>query len=368
MEAKGRAQLALFSPLPFSSLFRKKKKDHDFLVLFSPFFLTPFRFFFFFFLRLGRRQLRARPGSGRQVAVQAEGDRLVPLALLDQARVEGREQKLRARRHKDAADARGGEAVAREQSVERPLAALQVEAPRQQGLLQVRGRRRGEQLLVFERDLDAVREREGLRGDRVAERFLVGEEVGRARRRGGVDLRGRDQRPARRLVPVDLAGRFVEVRGLGGERRVQALVRPAPLAGVHQEREARRGRRDGLREGALRAAAGEVGEGGVGDEVDGDLRDLEVVRRVGDLRGVLDVLPEGPDADRAGRQVVFLFEKKFFFPDFFSRKVEVRIKNRVSCQPQLPLDSLNGSALSLSLSVSFISPGKTRCRCASPRG
>jgi hypothetical protein len=139
-----------------------------------------FLWFFFnlsptFSSRLGRRQLRARPGSGRHPAVdavEAQGDGVVPLSGLNQGRVEGREQILRRRRHEDAADARRGEAVGREQRVERPLAALEEEAPRQQRPLLVGGRG-GEQLLVPEHDAHALGEVEGPR-DR-AECSLVGE-------------------------------------------------------------------------------------------------------------------------------------------------------------------------------------------------
>jgi len=291
--------------------FSREKRSRFFVSRFT--FFQPFSPSFFpLSLRLGRRQLRAGAGGGRHVTVQAERYGLVPFPLLEQRRVEGREQKLGARRHEDAADARRGEAVAREQRVEGALAALQVEAPRQQGPLQVRGRGR-EELLVLERDLDAVGEREGRRrGDRRAERLLVAQKVGRARRREGVDLRRRDQRPARRLVPR-AAGPLVEAPGLARERRVQALLGPVPLARIYEVRETRRRRSDGLRERALRAAAREVGEGGVGDQVDRDLRDLEVEGRIGDLGGVLDRLPKGPDADRAGREVVLLKKFSSFF-------------------------------------------------------
>lgn len=167
-----------------------------------------------------------------------------------------------------------------------------------------------------------------------------------------VDRRRRHQRPARGLGPRDVAARrrVVAVRRVPGRRRLARVV-VEPDAGVDEVREAGRVRgAEGLRERALRAAAREVGEGGVGDDVDGDLRDPEVVagvlmmamkrkprrRRLSreffeqneekqkkkvsfsslslfysrlklDLKHGLGVLPEGLEADGVGRDVVFLF-------------------------------------------------------------
>ena len=254
------------------AVFEKKKKRSRFsFLIIRSFFQNPFFSPSFFSLRLCRRQLRAQsPWRGRRVAVEAQGDRVVPFPHLEQGRVEGREQKLRRRRHEDAADARGGEAVAREQGVEGPLVALEVEGPHQQRLLQVR-RRRGEQLLVPFRDRDAVGEREGLLCDRAGERRLVGQILRRAGRRLGVDRRGRHERKDR--LVVEAADCLVEGHRLG-RGHAGLVVGPHP----HDDEVGETRRWSLVRRGerALGAASREVGEGGVGDDVDGDLRDLEV--------------------------------------------------------------------------------------------
>ena len=103
------------------------------------------------FSRRGGRQLSA--GSVRRVqapvdSVHAERDRVEPFPGGHQRRVERGDEDLRRGRHDDAADARGGLAVAGEQRVEVAHDALDVQGAGQQRLLHgIRGG--GEEFLVL---------------------------------------------------------------------------------------------------------------------------------------------------------------------------------------------------------------------------
>lgn len=218
-----------------------------------------------------------------------------------------------------------------------------------------------EELLVLLHDGDAAGQRPGLRGGEArrgrgaGEGEVVPKPVVRAGLLLGFDQRRGHRRPGRRVVGA--ADRLVEGPRLVREVAVGVVD---PLPDVHELGEARGGGLVRGRPGALRAAAGQVRQDGVGDEVDGDLRDFEVVpggcrffgcccccrtngkkekeatslsllslpggrnrkntkkekeggrkrnlHLVGDLEHVFDVLPERADADGAGRDVVLLEE------------------------------------------------------------
>ena len=113
-----------------------------------------FRAFFNFFSRRSGRQLSAGPvGRGQAPVdpVEAERDRVEPLAWRHERRVERRDDDLSRGRHDDAADARGRKAVAREQLVEVAHRALDEQRARQHRLLlDGRGLRREELLVLLD--------------------------------------------------------------------------------------------------------------------------------------------------------------------------------------------------------------------------